>query len=86
MKVVITALGSGLSSTGLALAVFDEGSGPALYATGIFTTAGGTSAAHIARWNGAAWSALGAGIDSTGYSLAVFDDGTGGGPALYRLT
>jgi hypothetical protein len=37
-------------------------SGNDLYAAGSFTTAGGISAANIARWNGSRWSALGSGI------------------------
>jgi hypothetical protein len=64
-----------------ALAVYDDGSGPALYAGGDFTTAGGAAASRIARWDGASWTALGNGIDSTVEALAVFDDGHG--PALY---
>jgi hypothetical protein len=80
------ALGSGLggsSSNVLALAVFDDGGGPALYAGGTFTTAGGVAANHIAEWDGSSWSALGSGMNSGGYvrALTVFDDG--GGPALY---
>ncbi|MFH0983162.1 MAG: hypothetical protein V2A79_16705, partial [Planctomycetota bacterium] len=42
-----------------ALTVFDDGTGPALYAGGGFTTAGGVSANYIAKWNGTQWSALG---------------------------
>src|SRR5262245_27936933 len=43
-----------------ALAVFDDGGGPALYAGGSFTTAAGSVAAsNIAKWDGRAWSALG---------------------------
>lgn len=67
-----------------ALAVFDAGTGPALYVGGSFWTAGGAPAGRIARWNGTAWAPLGAGlgtISSTVRSLAVFDDGTGS--ALY---
>jgi trimeric autotransporter adhesin len=66
-----------------ALAVFDDGSGPALYATGNFDTAGGVVVHHVARWNGSSWSALGSGLgaDALGHALAVFDDGSG--PALY---
>jgi len=60
-----------------ALAVFDDGSGEALYAGGQAT---GTSGDFIARWNGTNWSPLGAGTPSTVWSLAVFDDGSG--PAL----
>ncbi len=31
------------------LPVFDDGSGPALYASGMFTAAGGERASHVAR-------------------------------------
>jgi hypothetical protein len=34
-----------------ALAVFDDGNGPALYASGDFTLAGGVAANYIARWD-----------------------------------
>jgi trimeric autotransporter adhesin len=64
-----------------ALAEFDDGGGPALFVGGDFTSAGGTPAMNIARWDGTSWSALGSGMDGTVHSLAVFDDGTG--PALY---
>jgi hypothetical protein len=67
-----------------AMIVFDDGSGPALYAGGDFTTAGGTQANHIAKWDGEQWSPLGSGTGGTFSSvraLAVFDDGSG--PALY---
>jgi hypothetical protein len=80
-------LGSGMSGgssrTVYALAVFDDGAGPALYAAGNFRSAGGVPAAGIARWDGAAWSPLGAGIGGYPYALTVFDDGAGVGPALY---
>jgi trimeric autotransporter adhesin len=72
-----------------ALTVFDDGSGggPALYAGGDFTTAGGAPANRIAKWNGTAWSSLGTGsangVNNTVGALTVFDDGLGGGPALY---
>ena len=60
------------STVWCALAV-DEASaiGPAVYAGGQFTTAGGTNAANIARWDGAAWSALGTGTQSTGVPYAL---------------
>jgi hypothetical protein len=69
-----------------ALAVFDDGGGPALYVGGYFSTAGGGIVNGIAEWNGAAWTALGDGIRSSVspayvYALAAFDDGTG--PTLY---
>src|SRR5262245_61769546 len=71
----------GVSSIVSALTVFDDGSGPALYAGGQFTAAGGAAADYIAKWNGSGWSALGTGMDFWVYALTVFDDG--GGPALY---
>ena len=64
-----------------ALAVFDDGSGPALYAGGLFDTAGDVGASGIARWDGTGWSPLGAGVSGVVNALAVFDDGNG--PALY---
>jgi hypothetical protein len=65
-----------------ALTVFDDGSGPALYAGGKFTSAGGVATAKIAKWNGSNWSPLGSGIfGSELRALAVSD--TGGGPALF---
>ena len=78
-------VGSGLqvSTTAItrALAVHDDGSGPALYAAGVFNSAGGQPVANIARWDGAAWSPVGPGLNGPVYALAVHDDG--GGPALY---
>ena len=74
--------GSGTSAPVNALAVFDDGSGPALYVGGRFSTAGGLSAPVIARWDGTSWSAVvGSGSLGWVYALRVFDDGSG--PALY---
>jgi trimeric autotransporter adhesin len=83
-----SALGSGMNGYVYALTVFDDGSGsgPALYAGGTFTTAGGVSASRVARWDGESWSALGSGTGgapNTVIALTVFDDGSGAGPALY---
>ncbi len=84
-----SALGEGVTSeTGTArvhaLAVFDDGSGPALYAGGLFDTAGGAPANNIARWDGTQWSPLGAGVNHTGShwttpveAMTTFDDGDG---------
>src|SRR5262249_54735931 len=52
-------LGSGLNDTVLALAAYDDGRGPALYAGGAFTQADGAQLNHIAKWDGSSWSALG---------------------------
>jgi trimeric autotransporter adhesin len=70
-----------------AFAVYDDGTGPALYAGGDFEHLCGGEAAHrIAKWDGTTWSDVGAGVDlysgpAAVYALAVYDDGTG--PALY---
>jgi len=48
-----------------ALTVFDDGSGPALYAGGAFTTAGGVVVNGIAKWNGSSWSQLGSGMSGS---------------------
>jgi trimeric autotransporter adhesin len=78
-------IGGSLYATVHTLAAFDDGSGggPALYAGGDFSTAGGAVAGNIARWDGSSWSSVGGGTDGPVRALAVFDDGTGGGPALY---
>ncbi len=83
-----TALGTGLSGGSVAsLMLFDDGGGPALYAGGSFTTAGGIAANRIAKWDGSSWAPLGSGVSwipgptPRVNALTVFDDG--GGPALY---
>lgn len=75
------ATGTNLGGAVRALALFDDGSGLALYAGGSFLTIGGVAAANIARWNGSSWSALGTGLAGPVRALCVHDDG--GGPALY---
>lgn len=72
--------GSGINGEVLALAAFDDGSGPALYAGGNFSSAGGVPAAGVARWNGTGWGPVGSGLGIV-YTLTVHDDETG--PALY---
>ena len=75
------ALGVGLAGgPANALAVYDDGSGPALYVGGGFTSAGGATANRVARWDGESWSAL-LSVNNTVITLGVFDDGAG--PALY---
>ena len=75
----------GISGTVHALAKFDDGTGPALFVGGKFTSASATNANHIAKWDGARWTALngpnGNGVDGEVRSLHVFDDGNGA--ALY---
>ncbi|MFN0131477.1 MAG: hypothetical protein ACKVW3_02935 [Phycisphaerales bacterium] len=80
-------LGTGLTGepapepTVAAIARFDDGTGPAIYAAGRFDTAGGVSANNIAKWNGVAWQPLGPGINGLVLDLAVFNDGSG--PSLF---
>lgn len=73
----------GGSIVGRALAVFDDGYGKALYAGGIYLTAGGSTVSGIARWDGTSWRSVGGGVEnfSRVYALIVFDDGNG--DALY---
>jgi hypothetical protein len=80
----------GTSSVGVndevrALAVYDDGSGPALFVGGDFTEVGGSAADYVARWDGTSWSPLtgasGSGTDAPVWSFGTFDDGNG--EALY---
>ncbi|MHC1726203.1 MAG: hypothetical protein AB9866_09385 [Syntrophobacteraceae bacterium] len=70
-----SALGSGMGVNEneffgvYALAVDATGN---IYAGGRFTTAGGSPARYVAKWNGSAWSALGSGIGSDLNVPAVF--------------
>lgn len=45
--------------------------GSDVYAGGYFTTAGGMSANHIAKWNGSSWSALGSGMNDVVFAIVV---------------
>jgi hypothetical protein len=60
--------------------VFDDGSGPALFIGGRFSTIGSAQISGVAKWNGQSWSSL-AGLRNDVRALAVFNDGTG--DALY---
>jgi trimeric autotransporter adhesin len=85
-------VGGGVDGRINALCVFDDGTGPALYAGGEFTHAGGAPASGVAKYNGWQWSSVGQGLP-TEYgdpfdvrgprTLAVYDDGLGAGPKLY---
>ncbi|MBL8861445.1 MAG: hypothetical protein JNK02_05480 [Planctomycetes bacterium] len=84
--------GTGWSSPGLGLvddrevaasAVWDDGSGPALYVAGTFSAIGGVAAQGFARWDGQSWSAPSALPSGTIRKLRTLDDGTG--PALYAV-
>lgn len=73
--------GPGADREVYALAVFDDGSGPELYAGGRFSLIGDASSTFIARFDGTQWSSVGSGMENVVRALCVFDDG--GGPALY---
>jgi hypothetical protein len=78
-------LSRGVNGPVFALAVYDDGSGPALYVGGAFSMAGGMPAQRVAKWDGSSWSTLGPplgqGVGGFVHSLAVHDDGSG--PSLY---
>ena len=67
----------------MSLAVFNDGTGRALYAGGMFTSIAGVPAQYVARWNGSSWSPV-PGFPAWARSLCVFDDG--GGLALGAIT
>lgn len=70
-------VGPGLDNNVLVTTVWDDGSGPAVYAGGLFLSAGGNLVNRIARWNGSEWSPLGgpsdAGMNAQVLSLTVYD-------------
>jgi hypothetical protein len=77
---------SGFSPAIFGMAVFDDGSGAALFAGGRFDSINGQPIPGLARWNGSTWSQVGGGLTVMSsimgiYELIVFDDGSG--PALY---
>ncbi len=77
-----TALNGGIQGFDVvfAMAVYDDGSGPALYVA----IADGFISASIERWDGSSWSTLAVAEGFDGgiiHSLTVHDDGSG--PALY---
>ncbi len=75
-------LGSGLGGgVARAIAVFDDGTGSALYVGGGFSSAGGHPVSGLARWNGTDWWPVPGHLDGAILTLAVLDDGSG--PALY---
>lgn len=66
-----------------ALAVYDDGSGAALYAGGTFQTAGPMEVNGLAKWDGSKWSDVGGGTDGGVVSLTVFDKSGDGSESLY---
>jgi hypothetical protein len=78
--VTFSDVGTGLLGRVDALEVFDDGSGPALYAGGLFSIPG-FAVQNIARWTGTTWTPVGTGTNGEVLALHVHDDGSG--PALY---
>jgi hypothetical protein len=61
----------------LALQVFDDGRGPALYIGGGFTSIGGVPARNLARWDGHQFEQVGGGVLSLVKGLGVMHDERG---------
>lgn len=71
----------GMNSRIQGLVAFDDGSGPALYAAGQFTLAGGQTANRLAKWTGSGWEAWGTGANQRVHTMRIFNDGSG--PAIF---
>lgn len=74
-----SAVGTGISGTAYPLTAYSFAVyNGELYVGGTFTSAGGSPANRIAKWDGTNWSALGSGVGGTTYckvwSLAVFNN------------
>lgn len=67
-----------------ALAVYDDGTGPKLFAGGAFTQVGHQSVDGIALWNGSSWSGLPSSLSLHVQAMTVYDDGAGA--ALYAAS
>lgn len=75
-------MGAGLSGGAVfALAAYDSGNGPELYAGGQFLNSGGEIIRQLARWDGQNWTKLANGLSGSSSNhvaaMIVFDDGTG---------
>ncbi len=68
-------LGLGMDGDVSALCVISDSLGDELVAGGGFSSAGGVSAGHIARWNGTTWAPIGTGLDGEVTALAEFGGG-----------
>lgn len=66
------------------MVVFDDGTGPMLYAGGAFVSTFGSPIDYLARWDGRRWSEVGGGVNGIVRDLEVFD--AGDGPRLILLS
>jgi hypothetical protein len=64
------------------MAVYDDGSGDALYVGGYEFHAPGQPLGNVSKWDGQQWTTVGPRYDGRCTTLCVFDDGSG--PGLYR--
>lgn len=72
----------GANTTGYDFAVFDDGSGPALYLAGSFSAAGQSGPSGLAKWNGSSWTLIpGPALNGILTSVEAFTGPQG--PALY---
>jgi hypothetical protein len=69
---VWSALGTGTNGVVLSVTTLPNGD---LVAAGEFTTAGGTPANHVARWNGTTWSPMGSGTSGGVLSVTTLPNG-----------
>ncbi len=76
-------VGGGLNNTVNDIAVYNDGSGEALWAVGTFTQAGSVPVAGFAKWDGTAWCAAGTGMPSSQSGQALYSTTAGGGRRLY---
>ena len=67
----------GLDENPEVLHVFDDGSGPALFAGGDLDVAGPIDVNNVAKWDGTEWSDPGGGTNGWVTAMTVFDDGSG---------
>jgi trimeric autotransporter adhesin len=80
-----TSFGGGASSRVTDMMSYDDGTGPALFVTGWFTSVGGNPHGQLARWKDGEWlSGHGNNISATGWFVR-FDAGLGGGERLYLV-
>ncbi len=61
----------GLNGDVGAVAVYDDGTGPALYVGGSFSVVGNVVASNIAKWDGTQWQPLGSGTNDEVRTLTV---------------
>ncbi len=62
-------VGGGMNGTVRVLCVYKG----ELYAGGEFTTAGNTTANHIAKWNGKNWITIDSGLNGSVFALTIFN-------------